>query len=473
MRGFLGLLGAALLAGCTVGPDYKRPADAVIDAPTAQGNFVSGNEKVFVNEPPPGPWWRLYRDPALDDFVRQTLKANTDLRVAAATIARTQAGLDLAKEAQYPSTSLEFEPSYTRLSPQEQLVPFDIPPLFLYGLGGGLSYQVDLFGQIKRAIESSEADVGAARAAYDTVRITVVADTIRAYVQACSAGREISIAEQSAALQTNSTELNQRLFKAGRAISIDVTRAAALEDQVRSTIPGLTAQKRVALYRLAVLTGRPPSEFAQSVARCDQEPKLAKPIPIGDGAALLARRPDVRRAELELHAATARLGIVTADLYPKISFGVSAASIGPFNDIFNYDTLKYSIGPLISWEFPNQRSTEARIRAAHADIDAAYARFDGTVLAALQEVESALTVYARDLDGRALLASSRDHAASAAEDADTLFRAGRQNYLTVLDANRTLLSADQSLAAADTRLAVDQVNLFLALGGGWDVSDDA
>jgi outer membrane protein, multidrug efflux system len=454
--------------GCTLGPDYRRPESAMITAKTAAGPFVGADNESFVTEPPPGAWWKLYSDPMLDELIRQALAANTDLRVASATIARAQASLDLAKDKRLPSTSLEAAPSYTRLSPQEQLLPqVNIPPEYLYSLGASLSYQVDLFGQIRRAIEAAQADVAATRAAYDAVRITVVAETTRAYVDACSAGREIGVAEQSVALEASSTALTERRFRQGRGISLDVTRAAALEDRVRATIPPLEAARRVAVYRLAVLTGRPPAEFSTVVAHCAQEPLLSNPIPVGDGSGLLARRPDVRRAEYTLHAATAQVGVVTADLYPKISLGASAASIGPTSAFVDYSSLKYSFGSLITWEFPNRRVAQAQIRGAQATVDAAFAQFDGAVLAALRETENALVVYARDLDQRTLLEASRREAATAAADAETLFRLGGQDYLTVLDANIALIAVDQSLAALNSKIADDQVNLFLALGGGW------
>ena len=465
-------LGVASLCSCTtVGPDYRRPDNALIASTTAAGAFVGADNAAFVTTPPPGTWWQLFQDPMLDGLIQQALKANTDLRIASASIARAEANLDLAKDQRYPSTNLEVSPSYTRLSPQEQLLPdVDIPPLNLYSLGASLSYQVDLFGQIRRAIEASEADLGATRAAYDTVRITVVADTTRAYVAACSAGREITIAQQSVALQARSTTLTQRRFAAGRGISLDVTRAKALEDRVSASIPPLEAARRIALYRLAVLTGRPPAEFSRTVAACAQDPRLSQPIPVGDGRALLARRPDVRHAEYVLHAATAQVGVATADLYPKISLGIGVESIGPDSTFLQYSALKYSIGSLITWQFPNRRIAKARIRGAQATVDAAFGQFDGVVLAALRETESALFIYARDLDQRKYLEASRHEAATAASDAERLFRLGGQDYLTVLDANLSLISADQALAALDSKISADQITLFMALGGGWETA---
>jgi outer membrane protein TolC len=236
-------------------------------------------------------------------------------------------------------------------------------------------------------------------------------------------------------------------------------------------MPSLIAEKQTALFRLATLTGKPPAEFDRRVATCGEEPHIDRPIPVGDGAALLRRRPDVRQAELLLRAATARIGVAIADLYPKIRLGASAGSAGLAESFLASDTFKFGIGPLISWEFPNRKRVRARIGMAEAEADAAYARFDGVVLTALREAETALTVYARDLDRRDELEQARNQAAKASRDAQTLFRAGRQGFLAVLDADRVLISAEQALAAQESRIAGDQVRLFLALGGGWQTND--
>jgi multidrug efflux system outer membrane protein len=458
----------AFSACTTVGPDYHRPAASAANDNAANGPFIGGAEAAFVREPVPGDWWRLYQSPSLDKLVQEALAANTDLRAAAANIARAEAGLDYADAAARPSTSIQAAPGYARRSAEEELKPGKpLPNNTVYGLGATVSYQVDLFGQISRAIESARADVGAARAAHDAVRVTVVAETTRAFLEACSLGREIGVAERSVALQAKSTELAQTLSRAGRGSSLDVTRSSAQEDQVRAGLPSLRAQKRLALYRLAVLTGHAPEEFPRAVEACDQEPQLARAIPIGDGATLLRRRPDVRRAEFELQSATARIGVVTADLYPKITLGASIGSVGLAKNFLAADTFKFSLGPLITWQFPDRTRTQARIRSADAEQQLAIARFDGSVLNALKETESALEVYARDLERRALLEKAREKAQRAAQDTQQLFTLGRSGYLPVLDATRTLIGVEQSVSAADSKLAADQVNLFLALGGGW------
>jgi NodT family efflux transporter outer membrane factor (OMF) lipoprotein len=466
----LALAAAVLLAGCAgaIPPPAPLPAQAAVNKPTAQGAFMGANNANVAQEPVPNDWWRLYDSRILDDLVQQALAANTDLRVAAANLHKAQAALDLASAAQESSTTISANPSFGRRSAQEELHPGrPFPSKFVYGAGFSVSYQADLFGQIRRSVDAAQADLGSATAARDAIRVTVVAETTRAYLEGCSAGREIVVARNQVDLQSRSTELTRRLAAHGRGTPVDVHRSSAQEEQVRASIPTLEAQRRVSLYRLAALTGRTPQELPKELGDCAQEPQLGKPIPVGDGASLLRRRPDIRRAEFDLLAASDRIGVVKADLYPKVVLGASIASVGVDQHAFRNDSFKFSLGPLISWEFPDRTRVKARIRGAEADRESTLARFDGVVLAALKETESALEVYARDQERQAALQSARTQAQDAARDTQRLFEAGRVGYLPVLDALRTLSQVEQSMAAAESRVAADQVNLFLALGGGW------
>lgn len=237
---------------------------------------------------------------------------------------------------------------------------------------------------------------------------------------------------------------------------------------MQANLPPFEAQQRTAFYRLAALTGRAPAELPQTLLQCAQPPRLAQTIPVGDGAALLRRRPDIRQAERSLAAATARIGVATADLYPKISLGLSGASGGPATMFGDRGTFSWSVGPLITWTLPNTGAVQARIAEAQASTKAALARFDGTVLNALRETESALVTYARQLDRDAALRAARDQSALAARQARQLFQLGKTDYLTVLDAERTLASNESALAASQASLSTDQIALFLALGGGWE-----
>jgi NodT family efflux transporter outer membrane factor (OMF) lipoprotein len=462
------------LAACTVGSDYHGPASKIAVDPAATAGFIGADKGGLFDAAPndgktgDGRWWKLYDDPTLNRLVEDALAANTDLRVAAANIARADAALGVAEDGRLPKTSLDATFGYDRLSGEQYLLHETIPTMGIYDTGVGVSYQLDLAGQIKRGIEAAAADRDAARAAYDFARIAIVADSVRAYIAACSAGHELAVANRSLALQRQSLKLTERLVRAGRGSALDTTRSQAQVEQFRANIPALEAERRVALYRLATLAGKPPAAYARELESCKDEPALRQPIPVGDGAALIRRRPDIRAAARRPAAATARIGVATADLYPKVGFGLSAGSTGAIGDFLSGPTNRFGVGPLISWDFPQQDAIRARIKGAEAGADLALANFDGAVLTALRETESALIVYAKDLDRRTALTDARDRARQAEQQAKSLYRAGRTDALTELDAERVAVSADQALAAADVKIAADQITLFLALGGGWE-----
>lgn len=469
-RFFLPLMLSAALAGCAaVGPDYQVPAGSVATRPGAQAPFAEAREGVFQRDQVPGHWWRLYNDPVLDGLVEKALAANTDLRVASANLERAQAAVRETEAQQQPSLGVNASPTFGHVSGLQEMAPgIDPPNRWSYSAGASMSYQVDLFGQIRRAVEAAGADAQAAQAAYDATRVTVAAETARAYANLCSAGMQLASAEHSVKVQQESLDAVSRLQRAGRGTALDVSRARSQLEQLRAGLPPFQAQQRTALYRLAALTGQTPAEIPTTLLQCAAAPQLSETIPVGDGAALLRRRPDIRQAERALAAATARIGVATADLYPKITLGLSGASGGPAAMFGDRGTFSWSVGPLISWTLPNTGAVQARIAEAEANTKAAVARFDASVLNALRETESALVVYARQLDRQAALQAARDQAAQAASQARQLFQYGKTDYLTVLDAERTLASNESALAAGQAELSNDQIAVFLALGGGWE-----
>jgi NodT family efflux transporter outer membrane factor (OMF) lipoprotein len=461
-------LALALLAGCAaVGPNYALPKAAKINLPSARGGFVGAAGAPVSQAAVPGDWWKLYDDPALNGLVAQALAANTDLRVAAANLARARAVSAEADDAGAIEVATSAAAERAQVSGESYLLTRPVPAMNLGDVGLRVSYQIDLVGRLRRAVEAANADAEASQAALDLARVSVVADVTRAYVDACAAGHELEVARAGADLQAKSLAATVTLVAAGRGSQLDVTRGRGLVDQSRAAIPPFEARRRSALYRLAVLTGRPPAEFPRELDACASPPRLTRPIPVGDGAALLRRRPDVRQAERGLAGATARIGVATAALYPSVSLGLGAGSSGILADLGQPAANHWSAGSLVTWTLPTG-GERARIRQADAAADAALARFDGVVLAALREVETGLTTYARDLDRNAALRAARDEAAMSERQAQVLYRAGRSPYLSNLDARRTLAACDAALAASDAQIADDQVNLFLALGGGWE-----
>jgi NodT family efflux transporter outer membrane factor (OMF) lipoprotein len=458
---------AALGACTTVGPNYKVPKAAAVNAPAAHGAFLgAGSPAISQAEPPPG-WWKLYQDQTLNDLEAQALSANTDLRVAAANLARAEAVVSEVRAGGEPRLEISGSAQRAQVSGESFLIFEHVPPAGLGDIGAGLSYTVDLVGRLRRASEAAQADAEASQAGLDLARIGVAAEVAAAYVEACSAGEELVTAQRTTELQARSLAVTQRLAAAGRDTAVDVTRARAQLELVRAAEPVFVAKRQAALLRLAILTGRPPAEAPKTVADCETPPTLSQPLPVGDGAALLRRRPDIRAAERTLAAATARIGVATAALYPTVTLGFTGGSTGIVGDLFQAATNRWGVGSLISWSFPGG-GERARIREANAEADMALAHFDGVVLNALRETETGLSAYAQDLQRNARLRDARDEAALAAEQARRLYQGGRSPYLERLDAERTLASSEAALAASNGQVAADQVKLFLALGGGWE-----
>jgi NodT family efflux transporter outer membrane factor (OMF) lipoprotein len=453
-----------MLAGCTAGPNYHVPDTAVANAPAAAGRFVNSVEPAFATEPLPDHWWRLYDDARLDAYVQEALAANADLRAADANLRRAAYAIRAAQSARTIATTIEGQAEQTRLGGIDGL---DIAGSS-YALGAGLTYPLDLAGGIKRSIEAARADAQSVEATRDQVRVTVAASVARNYVGICSANRSITAAEHVVAVQRTTLGAITRLFRGGRGTAFDVTRAQAAVDQSLATIPTIVAQRQAGLYAIAALMGRPTAYFPRELIDCPAPPAIRRPLPIGDGAALIRRRPDIRAAERSLAAATASIGIATAALYPQVSLGAAIGIAGPFSTFGNAESWGGNIGPAVSWSFPNQIAVRARISEAGAAAEAASAHFDGTVLTALQQTETALSAYAREIEHDRALARARDSAAKAVDQANRLFTFGRTDLLSLLTVQSNLATAETALAASQATLADDQVNVFLQLGGGWE-----
>jgi NodT family efflux transporter outer membrane factor (OMF) lipoprotein len=450
------------LAACATGPNYAaKPLSAA-----AAGPFVSASGSSTVSDAEPtGNWWHLYDDPVLDQLTEDALAANTDIRVAVAHLAKARALLREQRGAREPQVGVDGAAQYGRLPGPS--IPGEKRTDMQVDVGLSVAYEVDLFGRVSRNIEAARGDVGAASADADAVRVAIVSDTAAAYADAVSSAERIGVAERIVSLLDRSLELTERRHQVGLATGLDTARIAALRDQRRAEVPLLEAERQAALFRLATLTGRAPRELPARVAERRTALRLQRTIPVGDGAVLLARRPDVRAAERRLASATARIGVATADLYPRITLGGSIGSSGAgLGNIFGANPLTWLIGPLINWSV-NRSAARARVAGAKADTQAALATFDGTVLQALEETETALSNYRQSLARRDALRAARDEAETAAQITRARQREGDISSLEQLDAERTAADAEAALAEADAQIATSQVNLFRALGGGW------
>ncbi|MDE1918085.1 MAG: efflux transporter outer membrane subunit [Sphingomonadales bacterium] len=457
--------GVALLAlaGCGVPPHVAQKP--VIDNPATQGAFHEDSAQVATGDLP-ARWWHLYDDPVLDGLEEQALAANTDLRVAQASLLRARAVTQAAEGQHEPDFAASFAAERARLSGESYLLSEPIPVATL-GTGSlEMSYQIDLFGRIKHSIEAARADEEATQATIAAVKVTLASEVARSYITVCGANEDLELAEKAVELQGRALDVARRLQMAGRTSTIEVTAAEERYQQLQALIPAQHARARAALYRLAYLMGRVPGDYPREAEGCKAMPQLKQPLPVGDGAMLLRRRPDVRVAERRLAAATARIGVATAELYPSVGIGISGGASGFLKDLGTAATNMWALGGLIHWNIPNA-AARAKVRAAGADADAALAHYDSVVLGALRETETALNAYAQDHDRLVAITAAREAAEKAADEARRLRAGGRSPLLAAIGGEQGAVGARASELSAREGLAQAQVTLFLALGGGW------
>ncbi|MGA9221616.1 MAG: TolC family protein [Pseudomonas graminis] len=456
-----------LLSACTVvGPDYTLPEKAAVNRPDLQGELAGSSTNV-VSAPVPADWWRLYHDPKLDELVGQALVSSTDLRVAAANLQRARFQMNEADAAGGWSGTAKAGAQRLQESGQAYLQPEKVPVANVGDVGLTTSYQFDLFGVLQRGIEAAQANADATQAAADTARITLVADVVRAYTQVCAANEERNIALHSLDLQKQGLSLTQRLRDAGRGDETQVTRSQTQFRSLRADLPRYEAAQKSALYRLSMLLARPLNQLPQGVAECAELPHIAQVMPVGDGAALLKRRPDVRQAERRLAMSTAAIGVATGELYPDISIGATVGTVGILDELGDPSTNRWGFGGVINWTIPSN-GARARIHIAEASNQVALARFDGVVLNAIREAQTGLSQYTALLERRDALVETEESARQAADQTHRFFLAGRESFLADLQATRTYTDVTAQLAAANTQVAMGQIDLFLALGGGWE-----
>ncbi|HEY6579442.1 MAG TPA: efflux transporter outer membrane subunit, partial [Rhizomicrobium sp.] len=362
----LSLAASALLSACNVGPDYNSPKPP---APQTR-DFASDSTTTSSISEPPANWWQLYKVPAIDRLVQDAMTHNTNLLVAAGNLAQARGALDLARAGQFPATTLSAGAQYGVSSYQQLIDSIEgrtgaPKPEMFYSAGLDVSYEVDLWGHVRRAIEAAHANLEAQQAAEDVTRVSVAGETTRAYVDACAYAEELDVAQRSLALVTQSWNVTEKEVRDGSASNFDLARAAELVAETRATLPIYEGERRSALFELAVFTGRPPEEISKDADSCKAPPKLQTVLPVGNVNSLFRRRPDVREAERQLAANVAQIGVVTADLYPTITIGASGQSgSNTIGGLTSASALTYAVGPLLSWSFPNILVAEAQIREA-------------------------------------------------------------------------------------------------------------
>lgn len=459
----LGLFG--VLTACTGHPTNAVPPTAFQATPAL--HLPAG----VSDQALPARWWALYQDPQLNAWVLQALAHNQDLAQAEANVQAMLAGIGEFDARRWPSTSIGMGASYGKSADDQTLAEATgshAPSQWAFNPAIELAYQVDVWGQVRAAIERARVQAEASRDALDLVQLHVVSQTTRAYIDQCVYGARIAAARQSLNTLERSVQLSDRQRQAGVATELDSVRLLGLREQVRAQLPMLEARRQMALYELSMLSGQDPTTLTDDTDTCQRIPTLAAPLPAGDAWRLLERRPDVRKAERELQAAALEVDIVKADLYPKVSFGASLTSSDHhLANLGDSRAVMFAIGPLISWEFPNIKANRARVNKAQALQNAQVAHYRGVALAALKDVRQALA----RLEGERQRALALGAALAQGERGFALaqrnYQAGTVDALALLDSELDLIQVRASHVVAEGRLARAQINLFRALGGRW------
>src|SRR5690606_15676163 len=414
-------------------------------------------------------FWQHFGDPQLTALVEQALSANHDLRIALANFDRANALLRGSKFDDFPTITASAEGSDSRASAdQAPGVARGDRDGESYSAGVNASWELDLFGRIRRGVEAGRAETAASAADLAAAQVAIVGEVARTYFDLRGLQERLRVARENADNQRETLRLVDARLGAGRGTDFDTARARAQLESTAARIPALEAQVAFDMHRLAVLVGKTPDALVAELTPARALPELPDKLDAGTPGELLRRRPDVAAAEQRLHAATARIGVATADLFPRFTLGglIGSQAIDT-GALFERDSETRFVALGIDWSFLDIGRVRARIAAADADAEGELARYEKTVLLALEDTENALVRYARARSEDAHLERAADDSATAARLARVRFDAGAVDLFEVLDAERTQLQAQDAFAAARSRSAIGAVSLYTALAGRW------
>ncbi|MDE2514441.1 MAG: efflux transporter outer membrane subunit [Rhodospirillales bacterium] len=500
-RTFLaGVLGASMLAGCTVGPDFHPPQ---WHGPTAWGSAAApkaGPRVASTTSPAEAEaaWWQAFGDPQLSALEAQVAAENLDVRAATLRLAESRAALGIAGADRFPSVG--GNASYQRELPSSRGVFSALGsdaagvqsagqaasgapgtsaggingaaqqnPIDIYQYGFDASWELDLWGRVRRKVESAQAGVTAAEEARRGALVTALAEVARDYVDLRGTQEEMKIARDNLKTAQESLSLTRARAAGGVTTDLDVANAAAQVETNAAELPSLRAREAREINAISLLLGKPPGALAAELHSARPVPPVPPRVPVGVPSELVRRRPDIREAEAKLHAATADIGVAIGDFYPRVtlsgSLGIQA--LQPWN-LFNLDSRQYAAGPGITvplFEGGRLRATLHLREAQQAEAALTYQRI---VLAAWHEVDNALTAYRSEQQRRDALTKAEVQSNRALSLARERYQQGVADFLQVLDAERSLLRTQQALAISTTAVSTDLVALYKALGGGWE-----
>jgi NodT family efflux transporter outer membrane factor (OMF) lipoprotein len=455
--------------GCAVGPNYKRPQVAVPGQWTVAAARGTSTKPIEKDE-----WWSSFQDPELNSLIERAAGQNLDLKLALDRVDEARAARGVVRSGYFPSMDASASATRNRqrvIAPVSQNSANIVPVEFNNFQGAlGASWELDVFGGVRRGVQAASAEVAAAEENLGDVRVILFGDVGRVYAQLRGFQRRLEIANKNIKTQQDTLDLTKAREKAGLATELDVSRAAAQLESTKAVVPTLLSGIDISIHRLSILLGEEPGALRSELENASPIPAAAPDVEVGLPSDLLKRRPDIRRSEAQLAAATARIGEAKADLFPHfVLTGAAGRQASQLHDVTLGAGNFFSVGPGISLPL----FTGGRIRSNIAVQDArqreALISYRSSVLNALEEVQNALVNYAQEQERRDRLNEAAQQSQLAVDLATEQYKAGLTDFLAVLDAQRELYADEDQAVQSQTSVATNVIALYRALGGGWNV----
>lgn len=454
----------AFLSGCMAGPNYRTPDIKVPGAWSEVPPEFSSQPAQLVR------WWGVFRDEKLNSLINRAMEGNMDLRLAEARIREARAQRAVVAGNIMPE--IDAAGSYSRAKRSENTATLSnngTNGYDLYEIGFDARWEIDIFGGVRRATEAAAADLAAVEESRRDVLVSLLAEVARNYLEIRGSQHRIAIATRNIELQRKTLELTRGRLEAGLGNSLEVLQAESQLASSEARVPILESSLKQATYRLGTLLGLGPGSLIQELSPEIPLPVVPAEVPVGLPSELLRRRPDIRRAEREIAAATARVGVATADLFPRFSLlGLIGLQSQNLSDLLSSGSGFWLFGPAMRWPVFDRSRIRANVEVQNAREEQALITYEKTILGALQEVESALVSYSKEQASRDSLRQAVSANRQAVEMANEMYRTGLVDFLNVLDSERTLSQSEDQLAQSDQKVATDLVAVFKALGGGWE-----
>ena len=452
----------ASITACMVGPNYKTP---VVEVPDLWHDAAT--EGVADGQSPVHKWWETFDDPILVDLIHRAQAANLDLRQAVSRIRETRALRRITGGDRVPDLNVGGEAGRTQISENQIPVLGSIDPVSQYSLTFDSVWELDFFGRIRRQIESADATYQASIEDYRDVLVTLFAEVARNYFDVRELQQRIQYAEENIRTQQNTLQLTEDRFDAGLVSALDIAQAESNLANTEAQVPTFEAGLQAALNRLAVLLGKPPGELHDTLLETRPIPSPPDEVAVGLPADLLRQRPDVRRAERDLAAQTARIGVATADLYPRFSLSGFLGLQSRGGDFLSADSVTWGINLPFVWQLFSGGRVRGQIDLERARTEQLVSFYEQTILIALEDVETSLAIYEWEKERRLRLLRAVDASQRSVGLVRTQYMAGLTDFQNVLDSERSLTTQQDQLAASEGFVVKSLASVYKALGGGW------